>query len=123
VFFFSEKTTEIQFSSAVFMVKVTIQLASLILAVKHNLCYWMSNKPRKISHVSKLQQTPKFTDNQRTIDTDICIFVHIWVYSFHMRYTRFGAYPNRIHITIIIKTDLLKKLKQNKRKFNNTDRD
>jgi hypothetical protein len=27
-------------------VKVTIQLASLILAVKHNLCYWMSNKPR-----------------------------------------------------------------------------
>jgi hypothetical protein len=71
-------------SSGVFIVKVTIQLASLILAVKHNVS----------------QMCPKFTDNQRIADIDlcifICIFVHICVYSFHMCYTWFGAYPNHI---------------------------
>jgi hypothetical protein len=36
-------------------VKVTIQLASLILPVQHNLCYWISNKPGKTSDFSKLQ--------------------------------------------------------------------
>jgi hypothetical protein len=89
------------------MVKFTIQLASLILAVKHNLCYWISSKPRKTSEFFKLQWTPKCNDNQRITDTDICIFVcifvHIRVYSFHMCYTRFGAYPN-MRITIIVKT-------------------
>jgi hypothetical protein len=81
------------------MVKVTIQLASLIIAVKHNLCYWMSNKPLISSDFSKLQYISKFTD----ICIFVCIFVHICVYSFHMCYTRFGAYPNHTHIKIIVK--------------------
>jgi hypothetical protein len=73
-------------------VKFTIHLASLLLAVKHSLLYWIS-KPRKTSNFSKLKLTPKFNDNQRITDTDICIFmcmfVHICVYSFHMCYIRF----------------------------------
>jgi hypothetical protein len=48
----------------------------------------------------KLQWTPKFTDNQRIKDTDICIFgsifVHICFNSF-CSYTGYGAYPNYIH--------------------------
>jgi hypothetical protein len=83
------------------MVRVTIQVAGQILAVKCTLCYWMSNKLRITSDFSKLQQTPKYTDNKRITDTDICIFVsifvHICVYSFHMCYKRFGAYPNHTH--------------------------
>jgi hypothetical protein len=54
--------------------------------VKHNLCYWMSNKPHITSDISKLQYTLKFTDNQRITDADICIFVctflHICLLSF-----------------------------------------
>jgi hypothetical protein len=65
----------------------------------------MSNKPRKTSDFSKLQQTPKFTDNQRITDIDICIFVHICIHSFHRRYTRFGAYPNCTHIKIFVKKE------------------
>jgi hypothetical protein len=53
--FIAKKTTQNKFSSGVFIVKVTIQLVSLILAVKHNLCYWMSNKPCITSDFSKLQ--------------------------------------------------------------------
>jgi hypothetical protein len=101
-------------------VKVTIQLASLILAVKRNLCYLMSKKPRITSDFSKLQQTPKFTDDQTITDTDICIFVrmyvHICVYSFHLCYIRFGAYPNHAHIKIIVKKLVVKKDKGNKKR-------
>jgi hypothetical protein len=50
-----KKTPQNSFWSDVFTVKVTIQLASLILAVKNNVCYWMNNKPRITSDVSKLQ--------------------------------------------------------------------
>jgi hypothetical protein len=62
---------------------------------------WISNKTRKISDFSKLQYTPKFADNQRITDTDlhifVCIFVHIRTYSFHMFYTKFGAYLNHMY--------------------------
>jgi hypothetical protein len=50
------------------------------------------------------------TDNQRITDTDtsICtfvsIFVHICVHSLRRCYTRFGAYPNYIHIKMFMKT-------------------
>jgi hypothetical protein len=43
----------------------------------------------------------------------VCIFVHICVYSLHMCYTRFGAYPNRMHITILV---IVKKTCWKKRK-------
>jgi hypothetical protein len=98
-------------------VKFTVQLASLILAVKHSLCYWISNKPSRT--FSKLQYTPKFNDNQRITDTDIrifvCIFVHICVYFFHMCYMRFDAYPNDMHIQIIVKNNLFGKKKGKKK--------
>jgi hypothetical protein len=41
--------------AVVFIVKVTVQLASLILAVIHNLCHWMRRKPRITFYFSKLQ--------------------------------------------------------------------
>jgi hypothetical protein len=89
--------------------------------VKHNLCYWIGNKPHKTSDFSKLQQTPKFNDNLRITDTDIFIFVHKCVYSFHMCYTRFDAYSNHMHITMIVKNNLLKnKENRNKIKQKNT---
>jgi hypothetical protein len=51
-------------------------------------------------------------------------FVHICVYSFHICYTRFGAYPNHTHITISVKNSLLKKReKKIKEIHNSTDRD
>jgi hypothetical protein len=53
--FIVKKTTQNEFSSSVFIVKVTGQPVSLILAVKHNVCYWMSNKPRITSDFSKLR--------------------------------------------------------------------
>jgi hypothetical protein len=68
--------------------KVTIQWASLILVVMHNLCYWTSNKPIITSDFSRRQYTPKFTH------TDICIFDHIWVHSFRRCYTL--LVPNQI---------------------------
>jgi hypothetical protein len=37
-----------------------------------------------------------------------------------MCYPRFGAYPNHMHITIIVKNNLLKKRKEGN---NSTDRD
>jgi hypothetical protein len=37
-----------------------------------------------------------------------------------MCYKRFGAYPNRIHITIIVKKNLLKKEKEKKERKNTT---
>jgi hypothetical protein len=44
-----------------------------------------------------------------------------------MCYTQFGAYPNHMHITIIVKNNLLKKerkeKKKTKEKHNSTDRD
>jgi hypothetical protein len=73
-------------------------------AVKHNPCYWISSKPRVTSDFSKLQQTPKSTDNQRIADTHMCISVHIFVYSFRRCYTQFCAYPNYMHIKIFVKT-------------------
>jgi hypothetical protein len=48
-------------------------------------------------------------ESQIQIYVFVCIFVHICVYSFHMCYTRFGAYPNHMHIQIIVKNNLLKK--------------
>jgi hypothetical protein len=73
--------------------------------------------------------------NQRITDTDVCIFVctfvHICVYSFFMCYIRFGAYPNHIHIQIIVKKKLVgkeretkkreRKIKNRKEKHNSTD--
>jgi type IV secretory pathway VirB3-like protein len=50
----------------------------------------------------------------------VCIFVHICVYSFHMCYIRFGAYPNHMHIQIIVKK-LVEKRKKQKEKHNSTD--
>jgi hypothetical protein len=79
------------------MVKFTVELASLILALKHILRYRLINKPRITSDFWK-QYSPKFNDNQRITDTDICIFLHICVYSFHMCITRFGAYPSHLYI-------------------------
>jgi hypothetical protein len=73
----------------------------------------MSNKPNITS--SFLNYNRYFADNQRITDTDICIFVcifvHTCVHSFRRYYTRFGVYPNHIHITIIVKNNLLKKKK------------
>jgi hypothetical protein len=42
-----------------------------------------------------------------------------------MCYTWFGAYPNHMHITIMVKKQLVKKRKKKKtkEKHNNTDRD
>jgi hypothetical protein len=43
-----------------------------------------------------------------------------------MCYTLFGAYPKHMHITIIVKNNLLKKerrKKKTKEKHNSTDRD
>jgi hypothetical protein len=78
----------------------------------------MINKPHISSDVSKLQYTPKFTDNQRIADPDICIFVcifvHICVYSFHVCYTWFGAYPNHEHIKIIVKEQAVREKKEKK---------
>jgi hypothetical protein len=37
-------------------------------------------------------------------------------FSFHMCYTRFGAYPNHMHIRISVKNKLLKKEKEEKAK-------
>jgi hypothetical protein len=45
--------------------KFTDQLASLILALKHILCYWLHHKPHKTSDFTKLQYTPKCNGNQR----------------------------------------------------------
>jgi hypothetical protein len=81
----------------------------MILAVNHNPCYWMNNKPRITSDFSKLHWTPKFPDNQRITDTYIrvcifvCIFLHICVHSFRRCYARFGAYTNHTHIKIFVK--------------------
>jgi hypothetical protein len=56
--------------------------------------------------------------DQRATDTDICIFVcifvHICVCSFHMCYIRFGAYPNHMHIQIIVKKHVVGKKKRKK---------
>jgi hypothetical protein len=68
----------------------------------------MSNDSRITTDFYKVRWTPKFTDNKRFTDTDMCIFVNIFGYicthSFHKCYTRFGAYPNYIHIKMFIKT-------------------
>jgi hypothetical protein len=53
--FIVKRTTENLFDGGVFIVKVTIQLTSLILAVNRNLCYWISNKPHITSDFSILQ--------------------------------------------------------------------
>jgi hypothetical protein len=51
----------------------------------------------------------------------VCVFVHICVYSFHMCFIRFGAYPNHMHIQIIVKPNNLlrgkKRRKKQKRKI------
>jgi hypothetical protein len=59
----------------------------------------MSNKSRIISDFSKLQQTPKFTDNQRITD----IYIYILVHSFRKFYTWFCAHPNHTHIKTFVK--------------------
>jgi hypothetical protein len=53
----------------------------------------------------------------------VCIFVHICVYSFHMCYTRFGAYPNYMRIRIIVKKQLIGKKEKRKRGKKNNSRD
>jgi hypothetical protein len=107
--------------SGVFILKVTNRVASNCLrlkvrwkeeqtnwTVKYNLCCRMSNKPRITTDFYKLQWIPKFTDNERITGTDICIFVsifvHICVNFFRRCYTRFGAYPNYIHMKMFVKT-------------------
>jgi hypothetical protein len=61
-------------------VKVTIQLASLILAVRHNLCYSMSNKPRTASdffpNYNRRPNLPILKESQ------IQIYVYLYAYSF-----------------------------------------
>jgi hypothetical protein len=77
---------------------VYLQSASIKM---HTICRWAL-----IDGLSPtLQLTCKFTDNQRITDTDICIFVCIFVHicaymhhSFHRCYTRFGAYPNYMNV-------------------------
>jgi hypothetical protein len=58
------------------------------------------------SNFIKLQQTLKYTDNQRITDTDIyifiCILVHICVYAFCRCYTLFGAHPKYMHIKTFV---------------------
>jgi hypothetical protein len=65
------------------------------------------------------------TDNQRITDTDICIFVSIFVqiciHSFCRCYTRFAAYPYYIQIQMFTKQ--LKNVLKEKEKKNSTDRD
>jgi hypothetical protein len=109
--------------NGVFIVKVSNQVVSTYLhlkvrrqedqknwTVKHNLCYWMSNRLQITTDFYKLQWTPKFTDNQRITDTDTCIFVsifmHICIHSLHRCCTRFGSYPNYIlvYIKMFVKT-------------------
>jgi hypothetical protein len=81
----------------------------------------MSNKPRITSEFSKLQLTPKFTDNQLIADRYIlvcifvCIFVHICVHFFRRCYTRFGAYPNCTQIKIFTKKNNLWEKKRKKK--------
>jgi hypothetical protein len=87
--------------------KITIQLASLILVVEHNLCYWMSNKLCTTSNFSKLQYTPKFTDNQKFTDIDKCIFIYMHIFSYMRSFLLqlwFSVYSNYIHIQIFVKT-------------------
>jgi hypothetical protein len=76
--------------------------------VKHNLSYWMSKEPHTTTDFYKLPWTPKFTDNQRIADTDICIFMsifaHICVCYFRRCFTLFGVYPNYVHIKMFVQT-------------------
>jgi hypothetical protein len=64
----------------------------------------MSNKPLITSDFCRLQYIPEFIDNHRITDSDICIFVHICVHSFRGCFTRFGTFPNYIHIKVFVKT-------------------
>jgi hypothetical protein len=63
------------------VVKVTIQLTNLILAVKHNLCYWMSNKPRITSdfYSKNYNRLPNLSIIK---ESQIHIYVHLFIYAF-----------------------------------------
>jgi hypothetical protein len=77
----------------------------------------------------ELQWTPKFTDNQSITDTDICmfvsIFVNICIHSLCKYFTRFCAYPNYIQIKMFVKTTYIqrqeKRMEKKKRRKNSTD--
>jgi hypothetical protein len=46
----------------------------------------------------------------------VCVFVHICVYSFHMCFVRFGAFPNHVYIQIIVKNKITCEKKREKQK-------
>jgi hypothetical protein len=71
----------------------------------------MSNESRITTNLFffyKLRWTPKFTNNQWITDTDICIFVrifvHICIHTFCRCYAQFGVQPNHIQIKMFAKT-------------------
>jgi hypothetical protein len=45
----------------------------------------------------------------------ICMHICSRVYSFHVCYIQFGAYPNHMHIQIIVKNNLLGKKQKRKK--------
>jgi hypothetical protein len=112
-------------------VKFTIQLSNLILAVKHNLCYWISKSLVKHTIFPHYNRFPKFTDNQRI--TDIYIYIYIYIYicmhicsymlSFlqHVLYTVWRLSKSYVHNNNC-KKNLLKKERKRKEKHNSTDR-
>jgi hypothetical protein len=78
--------------------------------VKHDLCYWMSNKPRITddffyTKYNELPNLPIIKESQLQIYVRIIvsIFVSICIHSFHGCYTWFGAYPNHMQITFLYK--------------------
>jgi hypothetical protein len=68
---------------------------------------------------SRLQWTPGFADGQGITDTDMCVFVcmfvHMCVHSFRRSYSRFGAYPNCMHIKLFVKNSLWEKKEKEKK--------
>jgi hypothetical protein len=51
----------------------------LTLAVKHNLCYWISNKPRKTSDFPNYNRLPNLTILD---ESQIQIYVYLYAYLF-----------------------------------------
>jgi hypothetical protein len=81
--FIVKKTTKKKFSSGVFIVKVPIQLESLTLAAKNNLCYWMSNKSRIKSdfpNYNRLPNLPIIKESQ--IQIYVYLYAYLFIYAF-----------------------------------------
>jgi hypothetical protein len=104
-------------------VKFTFQLVSLILGVKHNLCYWISNKPCKTSDFPKYNRLPNITiieEKHRYRYMYICMHncSHMRLFLPYVYYTVWCLSKSYAHnnckLHIIVKNNLLKKRKNRK---------